>query len=97
MTTDQKHAIEALRHEGAGYGAIAAQMGIPRETVKTFCRRNNLCTGALQRARTAPPIPNRRTVFPQHGSRIVCEITVSYAESTDATACGDIIQTLMQP
>ena len=97
MTTDQKRAIEALRHEGAGYGVIAARLGIPRETVKTFCRRNNLCTRALQRARTAPPIPNRRTVFPQHGSRIVCEITVSYAESTDVTACGDIIQTLLRP
>ena len=33
MTTDQKHAIEALRHEGAGYGAIAARLGIPREAV----------------------------------------------------------------
>ena len=97
MTKDQKHAIEALRHEGAGYGAIAAQLGIPRETVKTFCRRNNLCTGALQRARTAPPIPNRRTVFTQHGSRITCEVTISYAESIDTSACGDIVQTLLRP
>ena len=97
MTKDQKHAIEALRHEGAGYGAIAARLGIPRETVKTFCRRNNLCTGSLQRMSAAPPIPNPRTVFQQHGPRIVCEITVSYAESTDVTACGDIIQTLLRP
>ena len=97
MTTDQKRAIEALRHAGAGYGAIAAKLGIPRETVKTFCRRNNLCTGALQREGAAPPIPNRRTVFAQHGSKIVCEITVSYAEITDTSACGDIVQTLLRP
>lgn len=42
MTDEQKKKITALRQEGLGYMAIAKQMDISKDTVKSFCRRNGL-------------------------------------------------------
>lgn len=42
MTDDQKQKIIALRRDGAGYGQIAATIGISINTVKSFCRRHSL-------------------------------------------------------
>ena len=42
MTDEQKQQIIALRRDGAGYGRIAAAVGISINTVKSFCRRHNL-------------------------------------------------------
>lgn len=42
MTDAQKENIRYLRGEGLGYRAIAARLGISENTVKSFCRRNNL-------------------------------------------------------
>lgn len=42
MTDEQKKKITALRQEGMGYMAIARQMDISKDTVKSFCRRNGL-------------------------------------------------------
>lgn len=39
MTNEQKHLIECLRAAGQGYTAVAKAVGLPKETVKSFCRR----------------------------------------------------------
>ena len=38
----QKQQIIALRRDGAGYGKIAAAVGLSINTVKSFCRRHAL-------------------------------------------------------
>ena len=42
MTTKQKEQISALRAKGEGYGAIAASLNLSKNTVKSYCRRNNI-------------------------------------------------------
>ncbi len=53
MTKEQKDTIIRLRAEGQGYTAIAKETGVPKETVKTFCRRNSLGGMAVQPRRNA--------------------------------------------
>lgn len=47
MTEEQKTTIARLRTEGAGYKKIADQLGISVNSVKTFCRRNDLTKEAM--------------------------------------------------
>jgi endogenous inhibitor of DNA gyrase (YacG/DUF329 family) len=42
MTPNQKQKITYLRGKGESYAAIAGALGISENTVKSFCRRNNL-------------------------------------------------------
>ncbi len=42
MTYQQKEKIKQMRGEGISYSKIAATLGISENTVKSFCRRNNL-------------------------------------------------------
>lgn len=42
MTDHQKAQIIKLRADGNGYGKIAKSLGIPLNTVKSFCRRNDI-------------------------------------------------------
>lgn len=42
MTTAQKQQIEFLRGKGASYVFIAVVLGISENTVKSYCRRNNI-------------------------------------------------------
>ena len=42
MTTQEKRSLEAYRRNGYGYKKIADIMGISENTVKTYCKRNNL-------------------------------------------------------
>lgn len=42
MTDYQKTQIMKLRAEGLGYGKIAQRLGISLNTVKSYCRRNNV-------------------------------------------------------
>lgn len=42
MTDQQKSTITKLRLNGIGYGTIGNILGISKETVKSFCRRNGL-------------------------------------------------------
>ncbi len=46
MTDEQKTKIISLRREGLGYTAVAKRIGISKDTVKSFCRRNGL-TGEM--------------------------------------------------
>ena len=42
MTPDEKNRLTALRKAGRSYTEIADTLGISKNTVKTFCRRNGL-------------------------------------------------------
>ena len=42
MTTAQKQQIEFLRDKGESYATIAYDLGISENTVKSYCRRNNI-------------------------------------------------------
>ena len=42
MTVSQKQEIAKLRGRGVGYGKIALALGISQNTVKSYCRRNNI-------------------------------------------------------
>ena len=41
MTAAQKQRIESLRGKGESYAAIADDLGIPENTIKSYCRRNS--------------------------------------------------------
>lgn len=42
MTNKQKIKVKQLRSEGMGYTTVAKTLGLSKETVKSFCRRNGL-------------------------------------------------------
>lgn len=42
MTDEEKQQITRLRKKGCGYTAVANKVGISKDTVKSFCRRNGL-------------------------------------------------------
>lgn len=42
MTKEQKNQINRLRNEGFSYSKIAQRLCISENTVKSYCRRNNL-------------------------------------------------------
>lgn len=51
MTADEKEKIRELRLKGMGYKGIAALLGLSRDIVRGFCKRNGLegdsCVAAL--------------------------------------------------
>ena len=42
MTNEQQEKIRRLRLNGIGYAKVANELGLSKETVKSFCRRNGL-------------------------------------------------------
>jgi len=42
MTRDEKEKIKELRLKGMGYKAIANLLGLTRDSVREFCKRNSL-------------------------------------------------------
>ena len=42
MTADEKEKIKELRLKGIGYKAIATSLGLSRDIVRGFCKRNGL-------------------------------------------------------
>lgn len=42
MTNEQKKRVTDLRQSGYGLSAIAENLGISRDTIKSFCRRNKI-------------------------------------------------------
>lgn len=48
MTEEQKLQIMRFRNEGFGYAKVADKLGISKDTVKSFCRRNGLNGKAVQ-------------------------------------------------
>ncbi len=48
MTEEQKEKIIRFRGMGHGYGNIGKELGISKDTVKSFCRRNRLTRADIQ-------------------------------------------------
>ena len=44
MTADQKEQIQQMRQKGLSYLQIASALNISENTIKSYCRRNNLAT-----------------------------------------------------
>lgn len=111
MTDDQKQKIETLRRQGIGYCTVAKRVGLPANTVKTFCRRNNLSSAVL-----SDGAPSRK---PQAGTSVQtsaeqiqmkkesgsysskgkssaeCEVTLSFSTNPDMSAVEDVMTALM--
>jgi len=49
MTGEQKQQIFLLRKKGLSFSKISEQMGISRNTIKTFCWRNALSDGEMEK------------------------------------------------
>jgi len=49
MTGEQKQQIYMLRKKGRPFAEIADRMGLPRNTVKTFCWRNGLSDAEMEK------------------------------------------------
>lgn len=54
MNTQQKTEITSLRSQGFGYTKIAQALGLSKNTVKSYCRRNNLSATALDHTSDMP-------------------------------------------
>lgn len=54
MTRLQKKRIEYLRRKGDSYAAIAADLGISANTIKSHCRRKNLGAGYIAELSAQP-------------------------------------------
>ena len=99
MSPAQKQMIEVLRRKGMGYGAVAKQMNLPLNTIKTFCRRHNLASNMQETTPVCAPTPHKKRSAPkpkQQKPTIFCEVTISFNEDASAAAVADVLQTLMQ-
>lgn len=47
MTEEQKEKIIRFRRMGRGYALIGKELGISKDTVKSFCRRNGLASADI--------------------------------------------------
>ena len=55
MNSTQKQRIEHLRSKGESYAAIADSLGLSVNTVKSYCRRNNLGSHYIKEKAIAEP------------------------------------------
>jgi len=56
MTADQKQQIQEMRQKGLSYLQIASALNISENTIKSYCRRNNLGTMKSPNKQTANEI-----------------------------------------
>lgn len=49
MTDKEKQQIKILRESGESYAQISRMVGLPLNSIKTFCRRNNLVVANVQK------------------------------------------------
>lgn len=64
MTTEERNKIVRMRKTGIGYATIAQELGLSKNTVKTFCRRNGLTSA--ERAESGP----EQHICPQCGAYV---------------------------
>ena len=48
MTDHQKTKVVEMRKAGCGYSEISKALSVSRDTVKTFCRRNNITVDSTE-------------------------------------------------
>ncbi len=111
MTDQEKRAISAMRKKGKGYSDIAKQLDIPLNTVKTFCRRNNLTGVKRIRSLSKSDHTNNLIDTNARGNRSdgdgisrsassrkesPCRVTVSFAEESKGNILAEVLGLLMQ-
>ena len=57
MNTTQKNQITSLRQQGYGYDRIAQALGLSKNTIKSWCRRNHLSSSEMTASDEAPALP----------------------------------------
>ena len=81
MTKEEKSRIIEMRRDGCGYKSIAASLGVPLYTVKTFCRRNALMSADIAEMSPCdiPSSPNANVSEIRLGNTVFV-ITTSHSE-----------------
>ena len=72
MTDLQKEQILAMRKNQATYAAISDALGIPVNTIKTFCRRNGMVTDTVQHKPCCKYCGSELTNTPNAKPRLFC-------------------------
>ena len=70
MTEIQRNQITGMRAAGLSYGKIAESLGIPQNTVKSYCVRHGIKVSAVSEA-----------VSEQHQDKTLCESCGAEIES----------------
>lgn len=72
MTDLQKEQIEELRRQGCGYSKISTTLSISKNTVKSYCRRNELRTVTTKEAQRCKHCGEVMTIADGDKPRIFC-------------------------
>ena len=72
MTDLQKEQILAMRKNQATYAAISDALGIPVNTIKTFCRRNGMVADTVQHKPCCKNCGSELTNTPNAKPRLFC-------------------------
>lgn len=78
MTDIQKGLIDKLRSQGYGYGRIAAELSMSKNTVKSYCQRNKIAEYAPCSAlckQCGAPIRSRKRYRPREFCSDKCRVT----------------------
>jgi IS30 family transposase len=69
MSLNEKEMVRKMRIRGLGYTAIASALGISENTIKSFCRRNNL--GGVRQAPLKKSMDSKTEYCQECGKRLV--------------------------
>ena len=102
MTDQEKQRIAVMRSLGESYNEIAEKLNLSVNTVKTFCRRNqlmpatqSLISGADGGNSTDAEEPENVGKPGDSRKRQTFTVKLEFAEHDDETAVSDIIQMLI--
>ena len=79
----QKTAIRDLRAAGLGYKAIAQKLFVSRETVRSFCSRNDIPTTQIVSTDTSAAVTNGSTEIKEGSTLFI--ITTGHSEKASET------------
>ena len=71
MTPDEKCRLTAMRKTGRSYAEIADVLGLSKNTVKTFCRRNGLAVEVKDAPVTETPEQQEGKLCPTCGKPVI--------------------------
>ena len=71
MTSEEKSRLSAMRKAGRSYTEIAAELGISKNTIKTFCRRNGLTREVESKPVEVTPAPTTERLCPHCGKPVI--------------------------
>lgn len=72
MTNEQRKRIVELRRQGCGYSKIATMLSISKNTVKSYCQRNELRAITIKEAQLCKHCGEAMTIAGGNKPRIFC-------------------------